>query len=65
MAAATPPDDFLTPAQHAAEASRLLWVADDVLQDDTVPRGLLELAVLALAHAMTALSAAEFPPEGG
>jgi hypothetical protein len=56
----------LPPEGHAAEASRLLCVADDLMQDTKTPApGLLELAVLALAHAITALAADEFRDEGG
>jgi hypothetical protein len=54
----------LTPAEHAAEAARLLAAAPGLMPSGT-PGGLLELAVLALAHAITALAASEFSPQGG
>jgi len=67
-----PPDAYLTPEGHVAESERLLWVTDDLEnavqftgQDEDVPRDLLTLAVLSLAHAVVALAASEFPAEGG
>jgi len=54
------PDDFrpgyLTAEQHVDEAERLLWCIDGELQADT-PRTLGELAVIAMAHAFTAVAA--------
>jgi len=41
---------YLTPGGHRAEAQRLLAVIDDRLENETV----LELAVIALAHATLA-----------
>lgn len=57
-----PASDALTPEQHYAEAARLLYAADDLLQDDSVPRGPLELGVLALGHAITALAGDDLAP---
>ena len=50
--------DYLTPGQNLMEARRLLLVADEVLQDPDEPRSLGDLAILALAHAVTAAVAA-------
>ncbi len=47
---------YLSPEEHYQEARRLLWVIDQELQSDA-PRTLGELAVIALAHAITALVA--------
>lgn len=47
-------NDFPTLAQHREEARRLLWVIDDCLQDESQPRTLGDLAVIALAHAVVA-----------
>jgi hypothetical protein len=58
-----PAGEYLTPEGHVAEAERLLYVIDEELQSDA-PRSLLTLAVVALAHAMTAVAVDEFPPEG-
>lgn len=55
--------EFLTPEGHAAEAQRLLYVIDEELQDPNTPRSLLTLAVVALAHAMTAVAVDEYPPD--
>jgi hypothetical protein len=59
------PDGYLTPEQHIAEAGRLLWVIGNREPGERTPRSLLELAVLALAHAVTALAASGFSPQGG
>lgn len=53
-----PRDDYLTTLQHFQEAQRLLWVIDDELQSDA-PRSIGELAVIALAHAVTAAVAVD------
>lgn len=55
----TPRDDYLTPEGHYQEARRLLWVIDGELQSDA-PRTIGELAVIALAHAITTLAADVF-----
>ena len=54
-----PRPDYFTPAEHYQEAQRLLWVIDGELQSDA-PRTTGELAVIALAHAVTALAADVF-----
>ncbi len=51
-------DFYLTPKQHFQEAQRLLWVVDEALQSDE-PRTLGDLAILALAHAVTAAIAVD------
>jgi hypothetical protein len=53
------------PEDHAAAASWILQEIDTRMRDEKAPRSLLELAVIALAHAVTALAAREFTAEGG
>jgi hypothetical protein len=60
MTTANPTQGYLTARGHYAEAARLLWVIEDMLEDDDVPRSAGELAVTALAHAVTALAADSF-----
>ena len=59
-----PRDDYFTSEGHYQEARRLLWVIDGELQSDA-PRTIGELAVIALAHAITALAAVELGEETG
>jgi hypothetical protein len=47
-------DGPAAPDGHYAGAQRLLAVIDDELADESMPRSLLELAVIALAHATLA-----------
>ncbi len=42
-------DDYFTPAEHRAEAERLAWVIDDVLQSGA-KRSLGDLIALARLH---------------
>ena len=45
-------ESYLTPKRHLLEAQRLLWIADDMLQDPAVPRTVADLIALAQAHAI-------------
>ncbi len=56
-------DDYLTVEQHQEEAERLLWVIDGELQSGA-PRTMTDLAIIALAHAVTALAADKFSKDG-
>ena len=51
-------ESYLTPKRHLLEAQRLLWVADEQLQADEA-RTIADLALLAIAHALTAAAAAD------
>lgn len=54
---------YLTPKRHLLEAQRLLAEIDKQLKDPDVPRTVGDLALLVVAHALTAAVAEDLKPE--
>lgn len=59
---AGPPLGCLPPEGHLTEARQLLREAGHLLRNSSAPRGPLELGVLAIAHAITALASEDLLP---